>query len=167
MLTVSRYQPNFEHELTFSRPQNQGIDMSVKKFGIAGLAAAGLAAQALLAAGSASAAVNPLSSGGGCSGSVAAGNGWSFNACISASGGYLHPDGYVTASGTKPANCEIEVDLIKNGKIVASGLNSCTSTHVYGDWGISGSGTYFTGIFVIINGTTTYTSEVTSLNEIN
>jgi hypothetical protein len=137
----------------------------MRKTILAGALSAGLVA-AFAAAGPASAAtIRPGSSGGGCSGSSAAGYGWAFSSCISASNGTVYPDGYVTAVGTKGTSCIIEVALIKNGVDIGDTANSCNSTHLVGIHA-TGSGSYFTGIYAVINGTTD-TAEVISPYEYN
>ncbi|WP_344635253.1 hypothetical protein [Kitasatospora cystarginea] len=102
-----------------------------------------------------------MSSGGGCTGYTSVGYGLSINSCISASGGTVHPDGYVSGSAS---NCTIYVDLIKDGSVVSESTSSCSGGHVYGN-SVSGGGSYFTGIYAVVNGNTT--SEIVSPYEYN
>jgi hypothetical protein len=128
--------------------------------------AAGIAAQALaVAAPSDAATIRPASSGGGCSGSVAVGDGWSFNSCISAHNNAIFPDGYVTASGSRGSSCTIWVDVIRNGDQISHRANPCSVGTGAGIVGVEtgGSGTFFTAIYVQINGA--LSSEVLSPNE--
>jgi hypothetical protein len=137
--------------------KNSGLIRRLTVMGTAVAFASGIGVTA------ASATVIPLSSGGGCSGYVSVGYGWSLDSCISASSGTVKPDGYASA-GTKGSGCTIYVDLIKNGSVIGTNSYSCSTTHVYGPTA-TGSGTYFTGIYVVEGGN--YTSEATSPNEYN
>ncbi len=56
------------------------------------------------------------------------------------------------------------MDLIKNGSVVSTRTGSCTPGHINGG-PVSGGGTYFTGIYAVVNGN--YTSEIISPNEYN
>ncbi|OKI99877.1 hypothetical protein [Kitasatospora sp. CB01950] len=111
--------------------------------------------------GMSSASAGVMSSGGGCTGYTSVGYGLSINSCISASSGTVFPDGYISGSAS---NCTIYVDLIKNGSVVSTRTGSCTSGHINGG-PVSGGGTYFTGIYAVVNGN--YTAEIISPNEYN
>ncbi len=140
----------------------------LRKILAASTLAAGLAAQAFTGAGPAAAStMTPDSSGGGCSGSVAVGLGWAFSSCISAQNTVVMPNGYITASGSRGSSCTIWVDLIKNGVVSSHRANPCsgpTGSMVFGV-NTAGAGTYFTGIYVVVNNT--ISSEVISPNEFN
>ncbi|MEU3495326.1 hypothetical protein ABZ747_17795 [Kitasatospora cineracea] len=123
-------------------------------------AAVGVAAMLAGGLGMSSASASVMSSGGGCSGYSDAGYGVSINSCISASGGTVYPDAYVSGS---VSNCTLYIDLIKNGSVVSTRTASC-SGHVTG-YSASGSGTYFTGVYAVVGGN--YTSEIVSPYEYN
>jgi hypothetical protein len=74
------------------------------------------------------------SSGGGC-----AGGGYGFgpmSACISASGGNVLPDGYITWENIPP-NCSVALELVNpSGYVVARGNYACGAHH-YGPLSVS------------------------------
>lgn len=103
--------------------------------------------------------VSPATTGGGCSGYLSAGYGSDqLNACISASGGSIKPDGYVKLPN-RPAGCQVKVELIALGiGTVTEAVNPCSATsgaHVAGAWAPIVTGRqYVTWITITSNGTT-------------
>ena len=74
--------------------------------------------------------------------------GWDRSSCISASGGYVRPDGYIHArpSGLT-SSCRTWVQLVKNSVDYSNKSNTCTVYRVTGSNVFSNPGRYFTYVY--------------------